>query len=285
MTSSNRLIRIAFGVFALALVAESTSLAQPSRAELVRQSDVIFVATVKEMGKTSFSGVPASSRTLVAAVDAVLEKPAALPLTAGDQVTIEVRDPASFRPGLQATFYARGWVVGEGLAVREVGHEPAAQPVAAVAAGEVRQDVDRIRRDLSDAQLAARIQAADVVVAGRVVSVQAASMQPTGAHPGRITEHDPDWREAVVAVDTAIKGAQANERLVVRFPASRDVQWFTAPKLSVGQQGTFILQRDQVSGAPKALLAGAEVQPYTALGAQDVLPLTEAERALRLMKR
>jgi hypothetical protein len=176
-------------------------------------------------------------------------------------------------------------VVGEGLAVREVEHEPTSQPLAAAAAGEARQDVERVRKDLSDAQLSARIQAADMVVAGRVVSVQNATLQPTGARPVRITEHDPDWREAVVAVDTAMKGAQANERLLVRFPASIDVQWFNAPKFSVGQEGIFILKRDQVSGAPKALLAGAEVQPYTALGAQDVLPRAETERVLRLIKR
>lgn len=285
MIYTKRLIRITLCIVLLMLLAESSGLAQMPRVQLVQQSDIIFVATVKEMEKTSFSGVPASSRTLVAEVDAVLDKPPALPLVAGDHVTIEVRDPSLFRAGMQATFYARGWIIGEGLAVREVEHEQASQPLTVAAASEVRQDVERVRRDLSDAQLKARIQDADMVVAGRVLSIQNATLQPSGARPARITEHNPDWREAVVAVDTPIKGAQANERLLVRFPASIDVQWFNAPKFSVGQQGIFILKRDTVSGAPKALLAGAEVQPYTALGAQDVLPLAETERVLRLIKR
>jgi hypothetical protein len=284
MTCANRVIDLLFGAALTGLSVLPPAGAQPTRAELVRQADVIFVGTVSMMGKTSFSAVPASQRTLVARVDAVLEKSAVVPLSPGDRVTIEVRDPARFHEGMQATFYTRGWIIGEGIAVREVGHEPMAQAMSATGASEIKREVDQTRSQVNDAQLAARMQAADAVVAGRVVGIQTVTLQPQGARPARVTEHDPEWREAVIQVDSAIKGAQPNERLVVRFPASRDVQWVAAPKFALGQEGTFILKRDEVSGAPKAQLAGAEVQAYTALTSQDVMPRAEAQRALRLFK-
>jgi len=285
MAYTNRLFGILFGSAVVALAVVPPTTAQVTHTDLVGQSDLIFVGTVSALGKASFSGVPASQRTIVARVDTVIEKAAVIPLAPGDNVTIEVRDPAGFREGMQATFYTRGWIIGEGIAVREVGHVPVAQTMSSTAVAEVKREVDQTRSQVSDAQLAARMQAADVVVVGRVVGVQGVTLQPRGAPPARITEHDPEWREAVIQVDSAIKGAAPNSRLVVRFPASRDVQWVYAPKLTVGQEGTFILKRDEVSGAPKARLAGAEVQPYTALSPQDVMSRADGARALRLYKR
>ncbi len=121
-----------------------------------------------------------------------------------------------------------------------------------------------------------------MVIGGRVAAVGSATMEALGAPPGPISEHNPNWREAVIDVETAIKGAQAGQRVVVRFPASLDVAWYDTPKLSEGQEGTFILQRDLVSGAATALLAGSEVAAYTALNSLDVLPRQEAERVRTL---
>jgi hypothetical protein len=138
----------------------------------------------------------------------------------------------------------------------------------------------------SDAQLSARIEAADVVVVGRVVSIQPSTLRAAAAvsPPTRITEHDPDWQEAIIEVDSAIKGAQPNDKVLARFPASRDVAWFNVPKLTLGQRGTFLLQKDRVSGEPKGMIAGAEVQCYTALSPEDVLPTAESQRIRALMR-
>ena len=92
------------------------------------------------------------------------------------------------------------------------------------------------------------------------------------------------WREAVIKVESALKGAQDGDTIIVRFSASEDVAWFRAPKLQVGQTSTFILPKDTVSGAPRALLSGAEVEAYTALKAENVLPATEAARLRQLMQ-
>lgn len=90
-----------------------------------------------------------------------------------------------------------------------------------------------------------RFAASDVVVSGRVSQLRAAAPRtPRATLPGPITEHDPQWREAVVKVTAVHKGRQVPRSIRVRFPASTDVAWARAPKLHAGQQGTFLLKRD-----------------------------------------
>jgi hypothetical protein len=40
-----------------------------------------------------------------------------------------------------------------------------------------------------------------------------------------ISEHAPDWQEAVIAVQSVLKGASRAKEIVVRFPGSLDVMW------------------------------------------------------------
>src|SRR5207244_5709410 len=92
--------------------------AQGARAALVKQSDIIFIGTVTQVGAVAAPEVPASNRTVVVRVDQVLEKPAAVALATGDSVTVEAARPGSLKAGAQATFYTNGWIFGRGVAVR-----------------------------------------------------------------------------------------------------------------------------------------------------------------------
>jgi hypothetical protein len=120
---------------------------------------------------------------------------------------------------------------------------------------------------------------------GQVTAVRpwtAASLAPTRP---RISEHAPNWQEAVIRVETALKGAPSDREVVVRFPGSWDVAWASAPKFKAGQKGTFILQKDKVTGVPTAALAGRSVNAHTALRPGDVLPAAEAARVRILLQR
>ena len=258
---------------------------QASRAELLKNSDIVFVGTVDQVGATSFPGVPVSSRTVVVRVDTVLQKAAAVALAQGDKITVEVKDPSPFREGIQATFYTVGWILGEGIAVREVGHEISPVTLEAGAISQKREEIMAIGRELSDAELRARIQAADVVIVGRVVRVGAETIAAAGGPTVTIdSEHAPQWQEAIIRVESAIKGAEAGQEIVLRFPASDDVAWFQVPKFKEGQEGTFILQKDKVTGAPNAMMAGVRVNAYTALTRQDVFSKAESQRIRALAK-
>ena len=85
-----------------------------------------------------------------------------------------------------------------------------------------------------------RFAAADVVVSGRVSEVRAHPPRPTrGKLQLPITEHEPQWREAVVQVTAVHKGRRVPRSIRVRFSASTDVAWARAPKLHAGQHFFF----------------------------------------------
>jgi len=267
--------------FALSLLG-SPAVTQMSRAALVKQSDIVFIGTVTQVGAVAVSEVPASARTVVARVDQVLEKPAAVDLKPGDSVTVQTVRPGSLKAGTQATFYTTGWIFGRGVAVREVGHELGHSPVVVA---DQQEAVARARRDVNDAELRAHIQKAAMVVAGRVEQVRPAELAATPARPKRITEHDADWQEAIIQVEDGLKGAQAGQQVVVRFPGSHDVAWVGTPRFAVGQEGTFLLHKDSTTGSPSAMIAGRSVPAYTALHKLDVLPKQDAPHIRDLIRK
>src|SRR2546429_2738904 len=256
--------------------------AQGARAALVKQSDIIFIGTVTQVGAVAVPEVPASDRTIVVRVDQVLERPPAIALGTGDSVTVQTARPGSLKPGTQATFYTTGWIFGRGVAVREVGHELGHSPVVAA---DQQEAVARARLDVNDADLRAHIRTAAMVVAGRVEQVRPAELTPAPARPKRITEHDPDWQEAIIAVPDGIKAAQPGDPVLARFPRSTDVAWVGTPRFAVGQEATFLLHKDSTTGSPFAMVAGQSVPAYTALHQVDVLSKADALRVRALIRK
>src|SRR6266403_1064435 len=101
----------------------------------------------------------------------------------------------------------------------------------------------------------------------------------------RVSEHDPDWHEAVVEVQSVLKGGQVKgNKVVVRFPGRNDVAWVHSPKFEKNQQGIFCLNRDQATGVPTEKVGGRQVAVYTCLGHGDSLPMSDAPRVRALLK-
>ncbi len=248
---------------------------------LAKQSSIVFDGTVSQLGATSFTGVPKSAQTIVVRVDSVLKKPPAVSLKKGDNVTVEVKDPSAFRDGMQATFYTDGWIFGSGVAVKELGHEIPPSGGATAGAGE--KPHPQGPEQISDQELQNRVNSADFVVIGRVTEVRRWRV-PKYTTP-RVSEHDPDWHEAVVEVQSVLKGGQVKgNKVVVRFPGRNDVAWVHSPKFEKNQQGIFCLNRDQTSGVSTEKLGGRQVTVYTCLGHGDSLPLSDAPRVRSLLK-
>ncbi len=255
--------------------------ATDNQADLVKQSSIIFAGTVSQVAATSFAGVPKSVQTIVVRVDSVLKKPAAVSLKSGDDVTVEVKDPAAFQDGTQATFYADGWIFGSGIAVKELGHEigpSGGTPAAAAGIGE--KTYGQLQQEISDQDLQRRVAAADYVVVGRVTDVHQWTIPKSAAARYRTSEHSANWHEAVLQIQSILKGPRVKRnKMIVRFPQSRDVAWANAPKFEKKQQGIFILKKDQVSGDATASLGGYTVDAYTCLTPGDWLPMSDEARA------
>lgn len=266
------------GVLLLATVIPTHSAcAQQPAVATARRSNIVFTGTVMRVGAASFAAVTPTPKTLVVRVDDVLDKPAGLRLAAGDSVTVEPLD-STLKSGARATFYTTGWVLGNGVAVREVAHE---MLPAQASLGARRDSFLQLRRQMSDSALAERVRAADMIVTGRVESIRPAT--DMALLHRRITEHNPDWQEAVITVDSMIKGP-ASARVVVRFPGSLDIAWHRLPKFTAGQTGTFLLHKDTMSGAPHATMAGLQVTAYIAPAATDILSAADAARVRALVK-
>jgi hypothetical protein len=255
-----------------------------NRAALTKQSSIVFAGTVSQLGATSFSGVPKSAQTVVVRVDSVLKKPSAVSLKKGDNVTVELKDPSAFQHGTQATFYTEGWIFGSGVAVKELGHEfmsgsgETSKPAVAD-----EKPYQQGQEQISDQDLQDRLNAADYVVIGRVTDVH--RWNPPKSATTRVSEHDPDWHEAIVKVQSVLKGGQVKgNNVVVRFPGRNDVAWVHTPKFAKNQQGIFCLNRDQTSGVSSEKLGGRQVAVYTCLGHGDSLPLSDAPRVRALLK-
>jgi hypothetical protein len=258
------------------LISGPSVCAQQTAVAMLKRANIVFVGTVSRVG-SAMPSVTAGPRTLVVKVEDVLNKPDQIRLVAGDSVTVEALD-SGMKSGDRATFYTTGWVFGHGVAVREVGHE--AMP-AQVSLSARRDSFRQLEQQVSDSTLAERVRGADMIVAGRVESIGAATL--AAQQHRRITEHDPSWQEAVIAVDSMLKGP-TSARVVVRFPTSLDVAWHRFPRFAVGQAGTFLLRRDTISGSPHATMAGQQVTAYVVPATTDVLSTTDAARVRALVK-
>ena len=252
----------------------------PSLEEPVSRSDVVFNGTVEETGATTMPAVEASDSTAVVRVDELVRAPSAFEGLAGQRITVLLRAPGSVQPGERATFFVNAAVFGDSVAVQEVDHTPAT--TAAELAPQVSDVVDRLR----ESEVRARIATADVVVTGRVAQVRAPEETAAAAPgmPGPVTEHDPNWMEAVLDVESVLKGAMPQPPVVVLFPASIDVMWVNAPKLHAGQEATLLLHTDQVpEGQVPATVAAVFPSVYTALEPGDVLPKEQAQQLRSLI--
>jgi hypothetical protein len=245
----------------------------------LRDASIVFVGTVTEVAASSVKAVPASPRTIVTRVEVVVKKPANVSLAKGASVTIAMKEGARLATGTRATFYCQGWIFGEGLALRELKHEltPATAEGGALAA-------ERRLADKATMLLKDRVDAADAVVVGRVVEVRPAVplTAAAGGSPAPVTEHAAQWKEAVIRVESALKGVQT-QNVVVRFPGSMDVAWYGVPKLKKDQEGTFLLKKDDVTGVPKPLTLEPGADTYVALHNADVLPKAEADKIRALL--
>jgi hypothetical protein len=136
---------------------------------------------------------------------------------------------------------------------------------------------------MSEDALLARIRSAAAIVTGTVSEIRRPSAATQSAAGGlRISEHNPILAEAVIRVNTGIRGAKDDDQIVVRFPTSTDVMWRNYPKFEAGQTGVFILQPDLLAGASAQSAREGEPRAYSVRQRSDVLPLTEEERVKQL---
>lgn len=243
--------------------------ASKSVSDLIQRSHYIFLGRVEKTQSSTLKVLPASKRTAVVRVMKVLRSPRTLNNFTGQDITVVLAMSEGLKPGKELVFFTNGQLYGESIAVQEVGRLPNGRE-----ATRLKQQIRAADTRSSERELAARIAKAAIVVGGQVIS----SKPLVEGQSKPISEHDPQWQEAVIRVATVIKGKVPKSRLVaVLYPKSKDVMWAGAPQLAQGVSGIFILQRNQVEFGPPQL----RVPGLTALHPLDLQPNAQ----LKLMRR
>jgi hypothetical protein len=248
-------------------------------------SEFVFDGTVQKTNATSMSNVAATEDSAIVRIDKVIQAPEVLRHAEGQEITVYTGGGPKLAVGQRATFHTQGLVFGESIAVhaREY-HEVASAPAALApqaAADPVKNHAAKRAQE--------RFAAADTVISGKVVNVRLPAGAPTAAHAaaaaeaeptGRISEHEPLWQEAVISVEKVHKGDPGSDTVVVQFPNSTDVMWHQAPKFHPGQEGVFMLHKNEPKAVAKPMALGAnatpaQASPYTALDPADFHPSSD----------
>ena len=230
---------------------------------LAAQSNFVFQGTVTRLNATTQPEVPASASTAVVMVARVIQGDNMASDVAGKEITVQLLKPRSVATGRALLFFSNVAVIGKSLAVKEVAHFDVSRSSNLPA-----QVADYVKRK-PEIELQSSIGRAELIVTGTVASIRRPEQR--GPLP---SEHDPEWTEAIVDVQSTEKGAP-QKRVTVWFPASRDIRWFRSPKFETGQTGVFLLSRARERG----------IQGFTALEPLDFQPIAQRERVRQLIAR
>lgn len=267
MIMSRRTVGAALVAAVLAICARDASAQPPEKVEeMTRAAQLVFRGTVQKVGASNLKAIEPAGDTAVVRIEDVLKAPASLEDFTGREVTVKLRQPGSVRAGDARVFFTNGWLYGESLGLVEVG-QAAGDPAAL--RGQVAEAVRRGQEE----KLRERLDRAALVVLGRVVETRPAPAMGEG----RVTEHDPQWWEAVIEVGSVLKGSAPGQRVSLFFPMSRDVTWYEAPKPAVGWDGIWLLYREQI---PNLQAPG-----YTGLKPWNLMPRESLGTVQRLVGR
>jgi hypothetical protein len=230
-------------------------------------SPFIFTGQVRKRRAATLSLVDVSEFDAVIAVERVLRRPEGVVDFSGMDITLRGSSAVELADGRTALFAADGWFYGESLALIEVarmdGSESNAEKRIKAAEEQAARDAirDRLRR-------------ANLVVVGTVEKTN-----PLGDKElPPASEHDPQWWEAWLKVDSVEKGKNPRQ-LRVLYPTSTDEFWYESPTFRPGDDGVFLLQRDQNERGP----AQYRMRGYTALHPLDVQPRERLDELRRLL--
>lgn len=250
------LVLMAVGLFATCTTIQPPTPEEPPTVTEGPTASFVFQGTVSEARSSTVDQLPAERGNYVVRVDDVFYREGSYDDPGGDHITV-VASQDTLRTGSQYVMYAEPFMFGSSIAVRLVRATRDGRTAA-----EIREEV-RLARERQE--LAERVRLAEAIVVGTVARTGSTQREPRFE-----SEHDPMLRRAVLEVDRTLKGNQ-REEMVVFYSASRDVQWYRAPKLRPEDRGVFLLNR----GGENASRLDIDDSQFTLLHPLDFQPLEQ----------
>jgi len=96
----------------------------------------------------------------------------------------------------------------------------------------------RLNKQISDQDLQNRIASSELVVIGRVTDVHRWTIPKSAASRYHTSEHSADWHEAILQIDSVLKGTKPKKaRWSCAFRSPGTLAWVNSPKFEKLQRG------------------------------------------------
>ena len=210
--------------------------------DLVARSGLVFRGRVVELRAAGLKVIRDTSATALVGVERVFRGPADIDLKEQKQVTVLLTDPGSVHEGDELVFFATGWMYGDRIAVREVAHldfDPGRDDAFA-------REVARAEKAIADAELVARVAAAELVVlagVGRVLDERFTSGPPSVERVLPPGFDDVVWQPIELSVVNVLKGQARAKRATALVRIEEDPPWRKAPSIAKGRKLILLLRR------------------------------------------
>jgi hypothetical protein len=229
----------------------------------------VFVGSVADPG----AGRTGPEEGILVTVNEVLFQKGTFQDQRGRQVEV-LNAPIALVANTRYVFYTEPVRFGARVVVRVIDLARANDTAATAERAQMKQDVGEA---FAQREIRERATLAELVVVGTVTSVG-----PLGRGRAAESEHDPQFQVARLRVERALKGQAASAEIEFIFAASKDVQWFRAPKFRQNTRGVFFLQ----APGDEVVRMGVE-RPggrYSVLHPLDFRPAADIPRAEAALK-
>lgn len=268
--SNNLFCQLQKAFIALVAMLFSISLcgAQGNDRDVINRSNFIFSGTIIRMNASNIEIVP-NGPTAIVRVDEVLDAVSPYEQMKGREITVLLTSAGNKKAGDRKVFFTSGWYYGKTLGVKETPNSL----VVRDGSDELKKRIISERVNIRNDALREELKKAVLVVRGVVVEANIDIEEP----PGIESEHDPEFRKAVIEIKEVLKGQTTERRVEVFYSSSDDVMWYSSPKLAKGQEAIFLLQTRQ---AP----AIYRITGFTVLDKRDVLSIDNESNVRNLLK-
>jgi hypothetical protein len=264
----------------------------------IDDSTLIFTGTIVSLD-SNVSGITAGDNPMIVKVDRVDSTNDQIKKNfgslVGKQLTVVV-DPAftsapERRVGVSAVFFVNPLSYEKNIAVTAVA--VADNRTIKNLAAQLRSAIEQKNKQ----PVTQALTTADTVVAGVVQNIRPlpeAKIEKLGALDNGYdlySEHSPRWREAVIRVQSVLKGDKGEKTVLVIFPSTEDLMWENSPKFKANQRGTWLLhsaaqlddERAKILLEPEPF-QGNQLKIYTALAREDFVPNDSAGKNQALIR-
>lgn len=247
--------------------------------KLMEQAKFVFSGTVQAVKEATLPDID-TKNTLIVQVDAIHETPEMFQSLTGQKITVKFDRLPKLNVGDSRIFYTNGWIFGQTIGVTALRIDTEAVVLGSNPTNKVMQ----AKNNVLDKNLKKRLDSADLAVSGWISKTAQAAIKPDF-----ISEHNPDWHEATIEVESVEKGDKKTKQVKVLFPQSDDVRWYNVRKYSEGEEGIWLLQKGKEQSAEgiQAKVFGSipEGNTYTTIHPLDCLPISDLDKVKKLLKK